>query len=119
LQLDPTSVVLIEPLQGSPLLSVVYRIQKKYFVKRFIIDKQVLDKKYHLFFLESDTAKVMLATSSLKPTLQLHYLVHPPTTSNDKQSILYDLEKIAIKTIKAKGTLLSKYMITQVDFWNA
>lgn len=117
-QPDPNSIVLVEKLSNSHLLSVVFchRLQKKYFVKRFMVDGRVPDKKYLICASEADVCDLMLVTAATSPKLQLHYLVHP--TSGENRSIIYDLEKVAVKTIKAKGTPLSKYSITQVNFWN-
>ncbi|WP_342265465.1 DNA gyrase/topoisomerase IV subunit A [Cardinium endosymbiont of Philonthus spinipes] len=114
----PEQIALIEPLRDCHLLSVVYyhTIQENYFVKRFAVDVRVLDKRYNLFLSESDVCVLKLVTSSATPKLQLHYCIDP--TGNDKRSIMYDLEKVAIKTIKAKGTRLSKYRIIEVSLWN-
>lgn len=113
-QLDPTQVVCVEKYTGH-VLSIVYynQTQKLYFVKRFQLEKQVTNKKYDLFVSEADPCTVTLVTSSLTPKLQLDYTVHPTHT---QRTIVYDLEKIAIKTLKAKGTLLSKYKITNVTY---
>ena len=117
-QPTPDRIVLIEPLRDTHVLSVVYydSLEKNYFVKRFVVDGRVLDKRYNLFHSELDDCILKLVTSSATPKLQLHYLVD--ATGNGKRSIMYDLEKVAVKTIKAKGTLLSKYRITEVDLWN-
>ncbi|MCT4697189.1 MAG: DNA gyrase/topoisomerase IV subunit A [Candidatus Cardinium sp.] len=117
-QLMPDRIALIERLSATHLLSVVYynHVQQNYFVKRFVVDKRVLDKRYNLFLSESDDCVLRLVTSSAAPKLQLHYLID--STGNEKRSIIYDLEKVAVKTIKAKGTLLSKYRITDVALWN-
>ncbi|WP_339044490.1 DNA gyrase/topoisomerase IV subunit A [Cardinium endosymbiont of Tipula unca] len=117
-QPNPNSIALVEKLTTSHLLSVVFchRLQKQYFVKRFMVDGRVPHKQYLIFTSEPEVCDVMLVTSAASPKLQLHYLVHP--TSGEIRSIVYDLERIAVKTIKAKGTLLSKYTITQVNLWN-
>ncbi|CAH2560238.1 DNA gyrase/topoisomerase IV subunit A [Cardinium endosymbiont of Oedothorax gibbosus] len=114
----PDRIALIEPLRNTHLLSVVYynNLQQNYFVKRFMVEMGVLDKKYNLFLSEPHGCILKLVTSSETPKLQLHYLVD--ATGNDKRSIIYDLEKVAVKTIRAKGALLSKYKITAVDLWN-
>ncbi|WP_243018104.1 MULTISPECIES: DNA gyrase/topoisomerase IV subunit A [Candidatus Cardinium] len=117
-RLIPDRIVLIERLKDSHVLSVVYynSVVQNYFVKRFVVDVRVLDKKYNIFFSESNNCVLKIVTSFLAPKLQLHYLVD--TTNKDKRSIMYDLEKVAVKTTKAKGTLLSRSKITQVDLWN-
>ncbi|MGI2257295.1 DNA gyrase/topoisomerase IV subunit A [Candidatus Cardinium hertigii] len=114
-QLAPDQVLLIEPLRDGHLLSVVYynTIQKNYFVKRFVIDKWVLDKKYNIFVSELNICILKQVTSAAAPKLQLHYCVD--ATGHEKRSILYDLEKVAVKSPKAKGILLSKHKITEVD----
>ncbi|WP_419241398.1 DNA gyrase/topoisomerase IV subunit A [Cardinium endosymbiont of Nabis limbatus] len=118
-QPPPGHITLIEPLSDTHLLSVVYYncVHQNYFVKRFRVDIRALDKRYNLFLSESDACIVKLVTAAATPKLQLHYLVDP--NGNEERSIIYDLEKVAVKTIKAKGTLLSKYRITRVDVWNA
>lgn len=62
---------LIEQLKDAHLLSVVYynNLQQNYFVKRFVVDVQVLDKKSNLFL--SDGCILKLVTSSATPKLQL------------------------------------------------
>ena len=118
-QIASDTIALVEPLRATHLLSVVYYnvVQQNYFVKRFVVDAQVVDQRHNLFLSESDNCILQLVTSSATPTLQLHYLAGP--TGSDKRSIIYDLEQVAVKTIKAKGTLLSKYKITAVDLWHA
>ncbi|WP_243518544.1 MULTISPECIES: DNA gyrase/topoisomerase IV subunit A [unclassified Candidatus Cardinium] len=117
-RLIPDRVLLIERLKASHVLSVVYynSVVRNYFVKRFVVDVRVLHKKYNIFFSESNNCVLKIVTSFVAPKLQLHYLVD--TTNKDKRSIMYDLEKVAVKTTKAKGTLLSRSKITQVDLWN-
>ena len=111
-------IVLVEKLRDDHVLSIIYHnTQAQYFVKRFLVDVKKIDKKYNLCFGASDDYHLDLATSSLTTKLQLHYVVDP--ISQDKRSILYDLEQIDIKKIKSKGTLLSKYRVTLVNFWNA
>ncbi|TDG94406.1 hypothetical protein CCPUN_08020 [Cardinium endosymbiont of Culicoides punctatus] len=115
-QLDPDAIALVEKLGHTHLLSIIFyhRLQKKYFVKRFMVEGRGEDKKYPFFSSEADMCDLTLVTSAPSPKLALHYLVHP--TSEQNRSIIYDLEKVAIKTIKAKGIPLSKYTITQVNF---
>lgn len=117
-RLIPETVAMVERFKEPHVLSVVYynTIQQNYFVKRFALDLKTLNKKYNLFTGESDDCILELITAATIPKLQLNYWID--NSNQESRSIIYDLEKVAVKTIKSKGILLSNHKINKVALWH-
>ncbi len=110
---EPDQIWVLEKFQPSQPISAIYFEGKsqQYYVKRFLIETTMLDKKFG-FIPDTKGSKLVLATTTSHPKLAIAY----QTASNQHtQNLIYDLEEVSIKGWKAVGNRLSNHAISQVD----
>lgn len=105
-------MILIEKFNPEKAVAAVYfdNEKKEYFVKRFLIE--VTDKKT-LFISETEGSRLELATTCLKPMIEIKYQKKKNNEIPDQQIDL--TEFISVKGLKAKGNRLTTNPVKEIN----
>jgi topoisomerase-4 subunit A len=111
---DTQNLLFIEQFNPNKIITAIHYDgeQKNFYIKRFKIENTQLGKRYS-FIGDSRNSKLILATSSAKPTAELEYLKGKPKQKYTETLALNEL--VDVKGWKARGNRLSKYEVVFID----
>ena len=111
---DIGKLVLIEQYDPEKVISAVHydSEQKNFYVKRFKVETQTIGKSF-TFVSESKGSRLITATTSEHPQIEMEYLKGRPKKKYTERLNINDL--VEVKGWKARGNRLSRFEITFVD----
>ena len=112
-----TEIVIIEKFNSEKVYTLLYYIgkTKNYFVKRFIMETRVLDKKY-LLISETRGSKLILISSIENINISYNYRMKNGDKKNKK---IYNIDLVSVKGWKSIGNRLdSKSRMGSFEFDN-
>src|SRR6478609_720898 len=110
---EPEKTILVEKFHPKKFISAVYvdGESKQYFVKRFQIETNTLDKEF-LFISEGIGSRLEFATTSDTPEVEVEMV---KGKGKEKETEVINLEEVVdVKGWKALGNRLSQYKVTKV-----
>lgn len=110
---EPEKTILVEKFNPKKVISAVYvdGESKQYFVKRFLIETNTMDKEFG-FISEGIGSRLEFVTTHDTPEVELEVV---KGKSKEKEAEIVNLEDIIdIKGWKALGNRLSQYKVTRV-----
>jgi topoisomerase-4 subunit A len=110
---EPEKTILVEKYNPKKFISAVYvdGESKQYFVKRFQIETNTLDKEF-LFIAEGIGSRLEFATTSDTPEIEVELV---KGKGKEKETEVMNLEEIVdVKGWKALGNRLSQFKVTKV-----